>query len=440
MIRLFLASHYLRRHRIIWVSVVGVVLGIGAIVVVDSIFNGFIHEYLRILQGLRADVVVRMDVDGPGRRADPAEVRRRIEDEPGVVSVVPRLLQPCLFPTEKELPPALGIGQVSLGPVLDVHGVVFEEEHALHTFVAEAELAPSPSPDRPFAAVTKFLTDDAPRAPPILLGQGLVEHLGLELGDRITLLTLVEAVEGRRTAVEPISGEFVFVGAVNTGQYQSDLHDAWVRLEDLQRFAKWERGAHEFAVELAPGHDPEQMRRRLRERLFGLVSAPSGVSTWRDGSEAVIANVEDQRQVLDVMLFFLVVVAGFTLLVTLNMTIHRKRRDIGLLSSLGAGPVTTASIFTGLGLLVCGIGTAVGVALGSLLAVNVGTLHEKFAEITGKELFTERVYGLSEVPHRLDPERIVFYVILAFVSTLSFSLLASWRAARTDPIVALRKS
>ncbi len=437
MYRYFLAFRYLMRRPIMWVSIAGVALGIGSIVVVDAIFNGFIEEQQRILRGSNADIVVvppKLQTPEGLLVIDYDRFRRVIENTEGVAGVSRRLIVPCLFPTEKTLPTVLGLGQISRGPLLQVQGIVAKEELAVSDLGDFLRNAPSeravPNPEDPFALEQDGI--------PILFGDRLAEVLEISRGDRMELLTFPSDPEMGED-LEPVSREFVLAGTFRTAELSVDLTTAYLDLEDLQSFARMPADAHEITVRREAGVEEEVLARRLAQNLYPLGVDPGNVRTWRDLGRNWIGAVENQRRILDVILLFVVVVSGFTLLITLNMTISQKIRDIGTLTALGASSGGIASIFTSCGLFVSALGSVTGLLFGTLVALRVNLVHEFLTSLSGVPVFREEVYGFREIPIAFDPTRILWFVLGGCVVTLLFAMVASIRAARLDPIVALQR-
>jgi lipoprotein-releasing system permease protein len=443
MYRLVIASHYLWHRPVIWISMLGVTLGLGSIVVVDSIFNGILQEQQRVIRGTKSDVLIQLPaLVMDGTRVDPAEagesLRKSLLELDGVEAAAFRVLRFALLPTDKVLPNVLGLGSLTRGPALHVHGIVLEQENSVSSFRDHlAAVGPDLAVrdlDRPFAR------GDIPAGSwPIVLGEELSKVLELEVGDTIELMTYPDVAEmGLDDNVEPILGSFVLNGTFKTGSYEVDLGHAYVDVADLREFARVLLTS-QIAVKKRPGVDEVELRDTIRAR-FGTLLYPSDVQTWKDTVHIFMGAVENQRTILGVVLFFIVVVAGFNLLVALYMIIADKIKDIGTLASMGAPASGIASIFVSLGMLLSIVGASVGITLGSWVAANINAVHDLIVGVLGiPPIFTEDVYGFREIPSVLDPTWMLMYCTIALVSSLLFTLLASWRASRLDPIECLRR-
>jgi len=455
MYRLFLASHYLLKHRIMWVSVLGVAVGLASVILVDSIFNGFVNEHLRILKGVQADVVVKT-ASSP-KNANPAMVEllaSRLREVEGVAAVSKRVFRPCLFPTDEKLPQVLAFGQMSRGPVIQVFGIDPEREMTVSEFreyLDRVEDDPgvdggSPRRCRVFDLEDPFDVSDLgqrdafgqERLLPVLLGDRLAEHLGLQRGDEIQLVTFPD-LEDVENAAETVSGRFLIAGSFATGKFDLDLGAAFMRFDDLCRFANMPLHPHELALRVEPGVSAEELADRVREFLPREWRRDSVVS-WQQRSAYVEGAIQNQRSILNVILFVLVFVASFTLLITLCMTVTEKRRDLGVLASMGGSRFGVSTIFSSCGLLVGVVGSGLGLALGLLLTRHVNAVHDFMSKVLGTPIFTEEVYGFSRVPADVDPPWVALFVFGACLMTFSFSLVPTWIAGSLHPVDALRRN
>lgn len=441
MYRPLIASHYVWHRPIIWVSMLGVMLGLGSIVVVDSIFNGILLEQQRVIRGTKSDIIVQvpfvqMPEGGEAQVGGP--LRDSLLELEGVEAAALRSIRFVLLPSDHQLPDVLGIGSLSRGPVLQINGILLEQEHSVsrildHLAAVEPDLR-VPDLDHPFDVPVL-----GPATWPIILGEDLARELQLKRGDTLELMTFPDLKEVElEDGVEPVIGTFVVAGAFHTGSYEVDLGHAYTRLADLQAFAQVSLAA-QVAVKISPGFHEDEVQGAILERYRGLLFE-GDVQTWKDVVRIFMGAVENQRTILGVVLFFIVFVAGFNLLVALYMIIADKVKDIGILSAMGASRGGIASIFVSLGMLLSSVGAVVGISLGAWVAAHINDVHDFITEALGiPPIFTEDVYGFREIPSQLDATWMAMYCGIALVSSLLFTVLASWRAGRLDPIECLRR-
>ncbi len=452
MYRWVIAWRWLKSLPILWVSVVGVLLGVASILVVDSIFNGVLRELKRVYRGSSSDLVVLTQLLPRAGEPDavPTDaILRAILGVDGVAGAAPRLRRPCILPKELKLPEVVAIGAISRQSLLELFGIVPEDEASVSDFRRFLEQAPPPLrvPDvaRPFD-VSGLPAGGGTAYPipiPILLGDRCAQALNLARGSTFELLTLgdVDADSASERGVHPRSARFVVAGAFRTESFIEDLQRAYVPRADLQRFAATASASTEIAVKARPDADLRALRASIEERLepFGmhrLFERP--VLLWDELARNTLLAIDNQRHVLDFVLFFIVLVAGFNLLVSLHLLVTEKIRDAGTLASMGGSALGIASIFTALGTLVTALGTGLGLCGGLLLARNINELHDLFARWLGRRLWDADVYLFERIPVDFEPKVIGLAILATFAVTLLFAFLASLRAARLDPVEALR--
>ena len=445
--RWVIAWRWLRSLPILWVSVVGVALGVASILVVDSIFHGVIQELCRVWRGSASDITVLTFIPPEGGRTTPVPADALVRTElgvDGVAGAAPRFVRPCLLPPGVRLPEVIAIGQVSRQSMVGVVGIDAEAEagvSGLREFLAAA-----PEARRVRDAARPFDAADLPPAPgaiPLLVGDLFATKLGLERGAELELMTIADVDPGGDGAqpLVPRAGRFRVVGTFATKSFIEDLTRAYAPREEMVRFAETLSGSTEVAVRAAPGVDLDELKERIDAAIapYGLHAAfERPVQTWADKADDVLDAIDNQRQVLDLCLFCIVVVAGFNLLVSLHLLVTEKLRDIGTLVALGGSAVGVASIFTALGVLVTGVGSALGLLGGWLLARHINAAHDLVERLTGRTLWDAEVYFFDEIPIAMQPQLVGLAVAGTFGVTLLFSFLGSLRVARLDPVETLR--
>jgi lipoprotein-releasing system permease protein len=162
------------------------------------------------------------------------------------------------------------------------------------------------------------------------------------------------------------------------------------------------------------------------------------VETWRDTQGPLLAAVQMETTILNILLFMIIAVAGFGILATFFMIVVEKTRDIGVLKSLGAPGSGVASIFLYYGLLLGAVGAGAGAILGLLFVWNINSVAAVVGWITGREVFDPKVYYFSSIPTIVHPWMIVWVVSGAVLIAVLASVLPSIRAARMHPVESLR--
>lgn len=451
MYRWVIAWRWLKSLPMLWVSVVGVCLGVASILVVDSIFNGVLRELRIVYRGTAADLYIpTVPPRSAADRIVPTDaVVTAILGCPGVAGAAVRLSWPCLLPESLRLKDIVAIGAISRRSLLDVRGIVPDQEAGVTDLRRYLE-SESAAPERRVRdAARPFDVADLPEPvralTPILLGDRAASDLGLKRGATFTLFTFPDGIsqqEAVEKGIEPRQRDFVLAGTFATGFYLEDMTRALVRIEDLRSFTGTRRSSSEIVVKVAAGADLQEVRRALLPRLepfdfMGWFSQPA-IWTWEELNDTILAAISNQRHVLDLILFFVVIVAGFNLLVSLNLIVTEKLRDVGTMAALGASSLGIASVFTALGFLVTLLGSALGLVGGIFLASHVNDVHDWLARLVGHRLWESSTYLFDRIPTDVAPGMIGLGVAATFAVTLLFAFLASLRAARLDPVVALR--
>jgi lipoprotein-releasing system permease protein len=188
-------------------------------------------------------------------------------------------------------------------------------------------------------------------------------------------------------------------------------------------------------IKLKPGVDLDMVRDLLREKFPPQVYA---INTWRDKQGALLAAVQMETVVLNVLLFMIILVAGFGILATFFMIVVEKTRDIGVLKSLGAPASGILGIFLGYGLTLGVFGAGVGVAIGLSIVRHIDDIGNAISRLTGHPVFDPSIYFFSHIPTVIEPLTVALIVIGAVLIALVASILPACRAAWLHPVKALR--
>src|SRR5262249_5308400 len=193
----------------------------------------------------------------------------------------------------------------------------------------------------------------------------------------------------------------------------------------------------DLAIAAAGGLAPELLRDRLRAALAGKVEAGSIVA-WTDQKGKLLGAVEHEPRIMNVAMFFVVVVATFSLFMTIHQMVRLKTRDIGVLAAMGAGAGRAGRLFLLCGVLVTVAGALFGLAAGVALTHWLNPILGLVKRVTGFELFDSNLFSFRMLPTAVDPARIAWYALGSIVCGTLFTLVPSLRAARLDPVEALR--
>lgn len=243
----------------------------------------------------------------------------------------------------------------------------------------------------------------------------------------------------------PTSGEnpkaanlnFTVVDFYESQMSEYDATFAFVPLDRLQHARGMGDAVSSIQLKLRPGTDLDAVRDTLRGSKI-LEDPTINVNTWRDLQGALLAAVEMETTILNILLFLIIAVAGFGILATFFMIVVEKTKDIGVLKSLGANGLGVATIFLGYGVLLGTLGSGVGAVAGLLFVANINSIADLLESVTGREVFDPTVYYFETIPTIVHPAMVVWVVLGAIAIAVVASVLPSIRAARMHPVEALR--
>ncbi|MHC2068599.1 ABC transporter permease [Bremerella sp. T1] len=239
-----------------------------------------------------------------------------------------------------------------------------------------------------------------------------------------------------------ISETFTVVDFYESKMNEYDAGFAFVplsKLQSLRYMTHPELGSaiSTIQIRLKPGADLNQFTNNLRA-AFPAETHPFRIQSWKDMQGPLLAAVQMEKTILNILLFLIIGVAGFGILATFYMIVVEKTKDIGILKSLGASGGGIMSIFVGYGLSLGIVGSGVGCILGLLFVWNINHIAKLIEMITGREVFDPTIYYFQEIPTIIEPLAIVMVVTGAMLIAVMASVLPAIRAARLHPVEALR--
>jgi lipoprotein-releasing system permease protein len=277
-------------------------------------------------------------------------------------------------------------------------------------------------------SLDNFKGDDA-----VAVGIGLAQRLGLTIGSNITLVS----PQGSATAfgTVPRIRAYPVVAIFQVGFNEADTSFVYLPLGAAQIFFKSQDAVTQIEVMVK---DPDAVGRVNREIRAALAGEPVRVIDWTQSNNSLFNAVEVERNVMFLILTLIIVVAAFNVISSLIMMVKDKTRDIAVLRTIGAGSGAVMRIFLMCGASVGVAGTALGAVLGLVFCENIESIRQWLQSLTGTDLFNPEVYFLSRLPAVLDWREVTQVILMALVLSLLATLYPSWRAARTDPVEALR--
>jgi lipoprotein-releasing system permease protein len=406
-----IAGRYLRARRgerfvsvIAGFSLVGIALGVATLIIVMAVMSGFKSDLLSRILGLNGHLGVYADTTAGIPNFD--DITKTIRGLPGIVSAVPIVEGQVLV---------TGHGQSAGGLVRGIRQADLRQLPAVANNIRDGSL-------------DDFHGDDA-----IAVGITLAQRFGLEVGSKITLLSPDGAVTAFGTV--PRVKAYKVVAIFQAGMNEYDSTFTFLPLEAAQIFFQKPDAATQIEVMVA---DPEHVAIINAEIRDALAGHSLRVIDWTQSNDSFFAAVTVEQNVMFLILTLIILVAAFNVVSSLIMMVKDKTRDIAVLRTLGAGRGAIMRIFLMCGASVGITGTFVGTALGVIFCLNIERIRLALQSATGTKLFDPEVYYLEHLPAKLEWPNVIQVVMMALVLSLLATLYPSWRAARTDPVEALR--
>ena len=385
------------------VSMLGIALGVAALIIVLSVMNGFQKEVRDRMLSVVAHVEI-FAADGaalPDWEASAEKARRH----PQVTGAAPFVAAQALVARGEDMRGAV------------VRGISPADEVKVTELAAKLK--------------NGALAQLVPGGWNIAVGTELARALGARVGDKITIV----APGGQLTpaGVVPRLKQFTLVGIFDTGHYEYDSALALIHVDDAARLFRVE-GPTGVQLRLADLHQANTVARQLAREMGSNVIVTDWTRTNRNWFDAV----QLEKRLMFIILTLIVAVAAFNLVSTLVMTVTDKRADIAILRTLGASPRSVMAIFMVQGALAGVIGTFGGVALGLVVAFNIDVIVPAIERALQVSFLPSSVYLISRMPS--DPQGADILPIAAISLVLAFlaTLYPSWRASRVQPAEALR--
>jgi lipoprotein-releasing system permease protein len=237
---------------------------------------------------------------------------------------------------------------------------------------------------------------------------------------------------------------FTTVGYFKSGMSEYDSTHVYVPLEALQKsrllydHARGIGAVNQIQIKVKPGVDIDQVARKLQLALDALKPMFYRVSTWEQKQGPLLGAVAIEQSILNILLFFIIAVAGFGILAIFSMIVVEKTRDIGVMKALGASTAGIRGIFLGYGLLLGALGSGVGMAGGLLFVQHINEIERLLSRVTGRKVFDDTIYYFDKIPTIIDPLTVCWIVTGALLIAVGASIWPAQRAARLHPVRALR--
>lgn len=405
-----IAWRYLRARRkegfvsvIAGFSLLGIMLGVATLIIVMSVMNGFRQEMLTSLLRLNGHLGVYSPTGQPIQNYH--TMTDRIERITGVKAVLPFIEGHALASSD-----------------LNASGVAVRgyraEDLLKQPQIAESMLAGS--------------IDSLQEPGTVIVGYRLAEKLGLGIGDKITLISPKGSVTAFGTI--PRMQAYRIGGTFNLNMFEYDTTYIFMSMPDAQVYFGMPEAVTHVEILLNDAGTVEDMR----VKAAAAVGPGWRIYDWKNANAAFFNALQVERNVMFLILTLIIIVAAFNIISGLIMLVKDKGGDIAILRTMGATRGMIMRIFFMSGAFVGVVGTFSGLLLGLIFCENIEAIRQVIQTITGTELFSAEIYFLSTLPAETNPTEVIAVVLMAIGLSFGATIYPAWRAARLDPVEALR--
>lgn len=396
-------------------SFVGIALGVATLIVVMSVMNGFRQDLLSRIIGMNGHITIQAP-QGPLTNFD--EIAEEVRKVSGVQLAFPVVAQQAMVMFKSQARGAY------------VHGIR-PEDLKKRSMIAQNIKAGS------LEAFGKSLNASSSLDDSVIMGRRLAESLGVRVGDRFNLVS----PEGNMTAfgTMPRQKSVTLKGVFEVGFHEYDKTVIFMPLETAQSFFKTTQNGKTGVSILEVFVDAPDKVAEYRFLLQHTLGNDVMISDWQHISSSFFQVVQVERNVMFIILTLIILIAAFNIVSGLIMLVKDKMRDIAIMRTMGATQGNILRIFFLTGSTIGIMGTLTGVVGGLAFATNIETIRRWLERLLEMELFNAEIYFLTQMPCKVDTGDVVSTIVMALGLSFLATLYPSWRAARLDPVEALRQ-
>ncbi len=388
-------------------SMIGIALGVAALIVVLSVMNGFQEELRARILGVAAHVQI---TQANQRLSDWQELQNKVIHAPHVQSAAPFVMAQAMLS---------GTDAVQ-GTI--VRGVLPEYEKKVSELSSAMKIG----------QLQQLKAGEFG----IILGADLAQNLGVVVGDKITVM----APQGQVTpaGMVPRIKQFTLVGLFQIGMYEYDAGLALIHIEDAAKLFQMGDQVSGLRLKLDDLFLAPQVTHQLAETTLADYPETYYLTDWTQEHANFFRAVQMEKRVMFIILTLIVAVAAFNIVSTLVMAVADKRADIAILRTFGASPQSIMRIFVIQGAMIGFVGTVLGGLFGVLIALNIGTIVPFIEHLFHVEFLAKDVYYISELPSHLLWSDVLTIMLLSLGLSLLATLYPSWKASKMQAAEALR--
>ncbi|MGQ9508039.1 MAG: lipoprotein-releasing ABC transporter permease subunit [Thermodesulfobacteriota bacterium] len=411
----FIGLRYLKAKRkqtfisiITVISIVGVMVGVMALIIVLAVMSGFEKTLKEKILGTQAHLVVLKA--GEQGMEQPEEIIKKVEEVKGVLSAAPFIFSQVMLSSESGVSGAVlkGIDPERVGEVTEL--IQNLKAGRIEDLKKEKEGEP----------------------PGIILGVELTKHLGLSLGDSIQVITPLGTMTPM--GMMPKMKRFKVKGVFYSGMYEYDNTMAYISLDSAQKFFGMGSRVTGIEVKTKEIYKVKEIGKEIRKKL----GFPFWTKDWMEMNRNLFSALKLEKIAMFIILVLIVLVAAFNIISTLIMVVMEKNKDIAILKSMGASSRGILKIFMIEGGVIGIVGTFLGTLLGVGAAFNLEKITDFVEHLFGFKILASDVYYIDKLPSQVNPLDVLWIVTTAILISLLATLYPSWRASRLDPAEALR--
>ncbi|WP_065752964.1 lipoprotein-releasing ABC transporter permease subunit [Bradyrhizobium paxllaeri] len=404
------SGRYLRARRkegfisvIAGFSFLGIMLGVATLIIVMAVMNGFRKELVDKIVGLNGHLLVQ-PLESP--LTDWEDVTERISRVPDIKLAAPVVDGPALASSAHNASGVL------------IRGIRSEDLNKLAAIAGN---------------IQQGSLDAFNQGQGVAIGRRLADQLSLRAGDNITLVAPDGAIKSKGTAARIKPYKVAAVFSIDMSEYDSVM--VFLPLAEAQAY--FNRGNDVSAIEVFIEGSPDKVD-SFRRPVTDAAGRPVFLVDWRRRTSAFFAALQVERNVMFLILTLIVLVAALNIVSGLIMLVKDKGSDIAILRTVGASRGSIMRVFLIAGAAIGVLGTMTGLLVGMLVCLNIEAIRQFLSWVTNTELFPPKLYFLSKLPAEIDFGETAAVVAMALILSFLATLYPSWRAARLDPVEALR--